>query len=104
MTWLYGIMNCFLIHHLEGIWIQARLFTGDKRQALKGLIKAAGVYIHNEYGRQQAVKSLSIKSHNLIRQYSHSLTCIKNLDVLAQKLKALDPIPPRLVNPALRED
>jgi hypothetical protein len=68
------------------------------------LIKAAGVYIHKEYGRQQAVKSLSIKSHNLIRQYSHSLTFIKNLDVLAQKLKALDPIPPRLVNPALRED
>ncbi len=84
--------------HLEGIWIQA---TGDKRQALKGLIKAAGVYIHNEYGRRQAVKSLSIKSHNLIRQYSHSLTFITNLDVLAQKLIARDPIPPRLENPAL---
>ena len=92
----------FEVHdHLEGIWIQA---TGDKRQALKGLIKAAGVYIHNEYGRRQAVKSLSVKSHNLIRQYSHSLTFIKNLDVLSQKLIALDPIPPRLVNPALRED
>ena len=92
----------FEVHdHLEEIWIQA---TGDKRQALKGLIKAAGVYIHNEYGRRQAVKSLSIKSHNLIRQYSHCLTFIKNLDVLAQKLKTLDPIPPRLVNPALRED
>jgi hypothetical protein len=89
----------FEVHdHLEGIWIQA---TGDKRQALKGLIKAAGVYIHNEYGRRQAVKSLSIKSHNLIRQYSDSLTFITNLDVLAQKLIARDPIPPRLVNPAL---
>jgi hypothetical protein len=89
----------FEVHdHLEGIWIQA---TGDKRQALKGLIKASGVYIHNEYGRQQAVKNLSIKSHNLIRQYSHSLTFITNLDVLAQKLIARDPIPPRLENPAL---
>ncbi len=92
----------FEVHdHLEGIWIQA---TGDKKQALKGLIKAAGAYIHNEYGRQQAVKSLSVKSHNLIRQYSDCLTFITNLDVLAQKLIALDPIPPRLENPALRED
>jgi hypothetical protein len=86
--------------HLEGIW---KLATGDKRQALKGLIKAAGVYIHNEYGRREAVKSISIKSHNLIRQYSHCLTFIKNLDVLAQKLKTLDFVPPRLENPALRD-
>jgi hypothetical protein len=69
-----------------------------------GLIKADGAYMHNEYGRQQAVKSLSVKSHNLIRHYSHCLTFITNLDVLTQKLIALDPIPPRLENPALRED
>ena len=99
VIWNNGLF--FEFHdHLEGIWIQA---TGDKKQALKGLIKAAGAYIHNEYGRQEAVKSISVKSHNLIRQYSHGLTFITNLDVLIQKLIALDPIPPRLENPALRE-
>ena len=99
VIWNNGLF--FEFHdHLEGIWIQA---TGDKKQALKGLIKAAGAYIHNEYGRQEAVKSISVKSHNLIRQYSHCLTFIINLDVLIQKLIALDPIPPRLENPALRE-
>ena len=100
VIWNNGLF--FEFHdHLEGIWKQA---TGDKRQALKGLIKAAGVYIHNEFGHQRAVTSLSAKSHSLILQYSHSLIFIKNLDVLAQKLKILDPVAPKLKNPALREE
>ena len=100
VIWNNGLF--FEFHdHLEGIWKQS---TGDERQALKGLIKAAGVYIHNEAGHQRAVKSLSAKSYRLIRQYSHSLAFIKNLDVLAQKLKALDPVAPKLENPDLPED
>lgn len=91
----------FEVHdHLERIWHRE---TGDNRQALKGLIKAAGVYIHMEHKNQQAVQSLSVKSLNLIRQHSHCLTFITNLDVLAQKLKTLDPVPPRLDNPVLRK-
>ena len=85
--------------HLEGLWMQA---TGDERQALKGMIKAAGVYAHHEYNHQPAVKSLSAKAYDLLRQYSHRLEFVENLDVLTQKLKALDPDPPRLENPALR--
>jgi hypothetical protein len=67
------------------------------------LIKAAGVYIHAEFDHQQAVESLSVKSHNLIRQYSHCLTFITNLDILAQKLKTPGPVAPRLENTALHE-
>jgi hypothetical protein len=84
--------------HLERIWQQT---TGDERQALKGLIKAAGMYIHMEHNRQQAAKSLSIKSLNLIRQYSHCLTFITNIDVLIQRLEMLAPVSPKLENPAL---
>jgi hypothetical protein len=83
---------------LERIWQQT---TGDERQALKGLIKAAGMYIHMEHNRQQAAKSLSIKSLNLIRQYSHCLTFITNIDVLIQRLEMLAPVSPKLENPAL---
>jgi hypothetical protein len=98
VIWNNGLF--FEFHdHLEEIWMQA---TGDERQALKGMIKAAGVYVHHEYNHQPAVKSLSAKSYDLIRRYSHKLTFIKNLDVLAQKLKTLDPDPPILENPALR--
>ena len=100
VIWNKGLF--FEFHdHLEGIWKHA---TGDQRQALKGLIKAAGVYIHNEFNHQQAVKSLSLKAYNLIRQYSHCLAFIENLDSLLQRLKTLDSDPPRLENPALREN
>ncbi len=86
--------------HLERIWQQT---TGDEHQALKGLIKAAGVYIHMEHNRPRAVESLSAKSFNLIRRYSHCLTFITNLNVLTEKIKNLDPVSPKLENPALRE-
>ena len=63
VIWNNGLF--FEFHdHLEGIWKQS---SGDERQALKGLIKAAGVYIHNEVSHHRAVKSLSAKSYRLIR-------------------------------------
>ena len=99
VIWNNGLF--FEFHdHLEGLWKQA---TGDQRQALKGMIKAAGVYVHHEFNHQQAVESLSPKSYDLIRQYAHCLTFIKNLDALLQKLRTLDPDPPRLENPALHD-
>ena len=88
VLWNYGLF--FEFHdHLERIWQQA---TGDEHEALKGLIKAAGVYIHMEHNRQEAVKSLSIKSLNLIRQYSHCLAFITNLNVPTKRLENLDPV------------
>jgi hypothetical protein len=100
VIWNNGLF--FEFHdHLEEIWKQA---TGDDREALKGLIKAAGVYVHHEFNHQQAVIRLSSKSYDLIRQYADCLTFINNLDVLLQKLRALDPDPPQLENPALRQD
>ena len=93
VIWNNGLF--FEFHdHLEGMWKPA---TGDERQALKGMIKAAGVYVHHEFNHQPAVKSLSAKSYDLLRQYSHRLAFIKNLDVLIQKLKTLDPDPPQLI-------
>ena len=98
VIWNNGLF--FEFHdHLERIWQQTR---GDERQALKGLIKAAGVYIHMEYNHQQAVKSLGTKALTLIRRYSHCLAFITNLNVLMEKLNNLDPISPMLENPALR--
>ena len=100
VIWNNGLF--FEFHdHLEGILQQT---TGDDREALKGLIKAAGVYVHHEFNHQQAVKRLSTKSYNLIRQYAFCLTFIKNLDVLLQKLSALDPDPPKLENSAIGKD
>lgn len=97
VLWNNGLF--FEFHdHLERIWQKT---TGDEHQALKGLIQAAGVYIHMEHNRQDAAKNLSIKSLNLIRRYSHCLAFITNLDVLTKKLENLDPVSPTLENPVL---
>jgi len=97
VLWNKGLF--FEFHdHLERIWQKT---TGDEHQALKGLIQAAGVYIHMEHNRQDAAKKLSIKSLNLIRRYSHCLAFITNLDVLTKRLENLDPVSPTLENPVL---
>ena len=79
--------------HLETLWHAA---TGDQRQMLKGLIKAAGVYVHLEQDHEQAAKSLAMKSYNLLQQYSHCLAFIANPEKLLDKLKKCDRIPPQL--------
>ena len=80
--------------HLETLWQSA---TGDQRQALKGLIKAAGVYIHHEQHHRQAAKSLAMKSYQLLQQYVHCLAFIGNYETLLDKLESGDPVPPRLL-------
>ena len=78
---------------METLWQAA---TGNQRQMLKGLIKAAGVYVHLEQHHEQAAKSLAMKSFNLLRQYSHRLAFIANSETLLDKLKKCDRIPPQL--------
>ena len=97
VLWNYGLF--FEFHdHLERIWQKT---TGDEHQAIKGLIKAAGVYIHMEHNHEKAVESLSTKSFNLMRRYSHCLTFITNLDILTERIKNLNAVSPKLENPAL---
>ena len=90
--WNQGLF--FEFHdHLEALWKDA---TGDKRQALKGLIKAAGVYIHLEQNHQQAAASLAAKAHSLLQQYRHCLTFIAITETFLNTLKTGKPHPPRL--------
>ena len=97
VIWNNGLF--FEFHdHLERIWQKT---TGDEHQAIKGLIKAAGVYIHMEHNHEKAVESLSTKSFNLMRRYSHCLTFITNLDILTESIKNLNAVSPKLENPAL---
>ena len=92
IIWNQGLF--FEFHdHLEAIWKSA---SGDMRQALKGLIKAAGVYIHLEQGHRQAAQSLAAKAFVLLQQYSHCLTFMTNAKALLNKLKTIDPNPPQL--------
>jgi hypothetical protein len=97
VIWNQGLF--FEFHeHLETIW---RDSTGDERQALMGMIKAAGVYVHLEFHHQQAAERLAAKSIHLLNKYSHCLAFIANLDILVAKLKDVDSGPPQLNNPEI---
>jgi predicted metal-dependent hydrolase len=92
VIWNYRLF--FEVHEqLEGIWHQSR---GEQRQALGGLIKAAGAYIHMEQGHQQAASRLASKSYELLTRHRDFFSTIGNLNDLLDKLKAVDPDPPRL--------
>jgi hypothetical protein len=84
----------FEVHeHLERLWHPA---TGNERQALKGLIQAAGAYVHLEFNHRRAAKTLAVKSAGYIQKYSANLHFIANLDVLLENLKNPEIPPPRL--------
>ena len=90
----------FEVHeHLERIWHKT---AGDEYQALKGLIQAAGVYVHLEYNHRAAAEKLAIKSSDRIQKYADGLAFIANLNMLLEKLKSLDSDPPQLMNPTLK--
>ena len=92
VIWNQGLF--FEFHdHLEILWQSA---TGDEKQALKGLIKAAGVYVHLEQHRRKAAQGLSMKAFKLLRQYARCLVFIANYETLLDKLCKLDPVAPRL--------
>ena len=92
VSWNHGLF--FEVHEqLERIWLKT---SGDEYQAIKGLIQAAGVYIHLEYDRRPAAEKLAAKSSDRIQKYADCLAFIANLNMLLEKLKNLDSAPPQL--------
>jgi hypothetical protein len=93
IIWNHGLF--FEVHeHLERIWQQT---AGDAYQAFKGLIQAAGVYVHLEYDHGAAAEKLAAKSSERLLKYQDCLPFIANLNLLLDKLKTLDPVPPLLI-------
>jgi hypothetical protein len=70
--------------------------TGERRMAIKGLIKAAGVYVHMEQGHEQAAKTLAGKASALRREHGSILPSFLDLNELLEKLETQDPDPPQL--------
>ena len=85
---------------LETAWQEA---SGDKRMALKGLIKAAGVYVHREQGHEKAAKTLASKALGLLQEHGLILSPTIDLRELLESLKRRDPFPPLLLNHGQRD-
>jgi len=92
ILWNHGLF--FEVHDiLESIWHKTK---GNEHRAIKGLIKAAGVYVHREYNRTSSAQRLAAKSANLLNTYAGILGFISNLNVLIEALNTSNPLPPVL--------
>lgn len=61
--------------------------TGLDRIALKGLIQAAGVYVHANRGNQKASQGLALRARDHLLAGRERLRFITNLDQLIENLK-----------------
>lgn len=65
ILWRHGLV--FEAHEiLEPHWLST---SGDEREGLKGLIQAAGAYVHQEAGHGAAAVSLARKAVGRLRKY-----------------------------------
>ncbi len=92
ILWNHGLF--FEVHELlESLWLPTK---GKARQGLKGLIQAAGVYVHLEQGNRKAATGLARRALGHLKSAGDGISFIGNLAVLIQKLERLDITPPDL--------
>ena len=98
VLWDLGLF--FEVHEvLEEAWHKA---TGGEKKILQALIRAAGVYIKLEYGYKEAAAKMAARAVEVLEKERQAVPAGINLALLLQKLKALDPLPPRLLAPPPR--
>ena len=91
--WNAGLF--FEVHEVvENQWHAA---TGKRRQALKGLVQAAGTYVHRQAGRTAASARLGPKAAATLRAAAEALDEIANIRELVACLERGAPAAPRLV-------
>jgi uncharacterized protein len=65
VLWNHGLF--FEAHErLEAVWRES---SGERKAALKGLIQAAGVFVHMEQGRVSSADRLSAKARDLLEKH-----------------------------------
>ncbi|MBU0991155.1 MAG: DUF309 domain-containing protein [Proteobacteria bacterium] len=84
----------FEVHEwLEEKWHKS---MGAEKFVLQALIRAAGTYIHFEYGRKTGGEKMAKKAVSGLISHKTSVPEFFNIDLLIAKLSAFDPIPPKL--------
>jgi hypothetical protein len=94
VLWNFGLF--FEMHELlETIWLGS---SGKERDALKGLIQAAGAYVHLLRGKPEPARKLAYRAGENIRKAREYLPFISNLDQLLHCLDQLADPPPKLLH------
>ncbi len=69
LLWNRGLF--FEAHErLEAVWRQS---SGEHKEALKGLIQAAGVFVHMQQGRKDSARRLAMRAKKLLEKHGHLL-------------------------------
>jgi hypothetical protein len=94
VLWNFGLF--FEMHELlETIWLGS---SGRERNALKGLIQAAGAYVHLLRGKPEPARKLAHRAGQNMRKAKEYLSFIANLDQLLHCLDTLVDPPPKLLH------
>ena len=92
VIWNHGLF--FEVHEqIEDFWHES---VGGRHRALQGLILTAGVYVHLEAGNRSAAQKLAQKAETMLTAQGNQLPEIANLSILMEKIRSLDPDPPRI--------
>jgi hypothetical protein len=84
VLWNLGLF--FEVHEVvERLW---RAAGGGRREALKGLVQAAGVFVHLEAGRPEPAAHLAARAAQRLDRWRKNLPEISNLDDLLAGLGA----------------
>lgn len=85
----------FEVHEIvEHLWLQA---TGPRKAALQGLIRAAGFYVLAEHdSRKRGAGKMAAKAVESLERDYEALPSLPSRQQLIARLKALDPVPPKL--------
>jgi len=79
--------------YLEPYWLAA---GGDDKRLLQALIRFAGTYVHLEQGNLTAAERISVKAIDGLSRFKDRLALYADPQRLLDKLKTLDPVPPKL--------
>jgi len=91
---LWNARLFFEVHELlESAWHGTE---GGERKALKGLIQAAGVFVHRGHGNHKAAEGLARRAMDNLKHPSPYLDFIEDLMPLIESLRQASAAPPRL--------
>jgi hypothetical protein len=84
----------FEVHEwLERKWLDSK---GAEKMVCQALIRAAGTYVHLEHGKYGAARKMASKAVAGLTRHRALVPLCLNVEVLIDKLNALDPAPPKL--------
>lgn len=88
----------FEVHEiLEHAWMDAK---GQTKLILQAMIRAAGMYVQLDHGNTKGATSMAAKAVAAFEANRTEVPGIFDLDLLLNKLRNVDPVPPKLTTGA----